>query len=242
MWATSIDGMAQPPQLVPRSTPKGRGLRATTLRTPTTYIRKFQTSSHTIRCRQRRRTSSAAGSPIPSTERVHQDPTCARPRRSARSPGACSSPSHRTTMSSATVTGTAGPRSPRRNTTTASPTSTTRAISQPTPLVWSRYGNGGGAPVGAAPARRPHRLSQAGVDQRRPRWRRVLSGHVHGLSKPGQLSRHGPRSLPAGGLSRRFERSARDFLSLVVARFGDTTMQARALTELRPVATGEVGT
>jgi hypothetical protein len=78
-WVTSIDGIAQPPQLIRRSTPKGRSRRATMFSTPTRYMITFQTTSHTIRCRQRRRTSNASNSPNCSTISVHQEPTCAKP-------------------------------------------------------------------------------------------------------------------------------------------------------------------
>jgi hypothetical protein len=146
--ATWIDGSAQPPQLVRRSTPNGRGRRAVIARATATLPTRIQATSHTIRCRQRRRTSKASNNAGGSTNSTHQEPRCARPCQSASSPGARSPPSQRTTASSATVTATAGPRSPRAKTTSASPTSTTAATSQPTPLVCSRYGNGGGAPVG----------------------------------------------------------------------------------------------
>jgi hypothetical protein len=72
----------------------------------------------------------------------------ARPRRGATSPGPTRPASQPTTASSTTVTATAGPRSPRAKIASVSPTRTRAATSQPTPLVCSRYGSGGAAPVG----------------------------------------------------------------------------------------------
>ena len=79
---------------------------------------------------------------------THQEAMRARPRRGATSPGPTRLASQRTTASSTTVTATAGPRRPRAKIATVSPTSTTAATSQRIPLVCSRYGSGGAAPVG----------------------------------------------------------------------------------------------
>src|SRR6266508_1070282 len=187
MTVICSDGIAQPPQLVRRSTPNGRA-RCAVLPTTASVTRppSCQATSHTIRCRQRRKTTNASTSPIHSTISVHQEPTFANPCHSASSPGACSPPSHRTTASSATVTATAAPRSPRPNPANSSPTSTTAATSQPTPLVCSRYGNGGGAPVGRR--RRGDRTASRRVEWtggavRSPRRRRPTLA-----PPPGQLS------------------------------------------------------
>src|SRR5215204_4943477 len=72
----------------------------------------------------------------------------ATPRSNGATPGPTRPASQPTTASSITVAVTAGPRRPRPKITKVSPTSTTAATSQPTPLVCSRYGNAGGAPVG----------------------------------------------------------------------------------------------
>src|SRR6266540_1366693 len=97
-------GSAQPPQLVRSSTSNGRARRAAVAtRSYVTMATSCQATSHTIRCRQRRRTTNASNSPACSTNSVHQEPTCARPCQSACSPGACSPPSQRTTASSATA-------------------------------------------------------------------------------------------------------------------------------------------
>jgi len=72
----------------------------------------------------------------------------ARPRSTGSGAGPARPASQPTTASSITVTATAGPRSPRAKIARVSPTSTTAATSQPTPLVCSRYGSGGAAPVG----------------------------------------------------------------------------------------------
>jgi hypothetical protein len=119
MWTSSIEGIAQPLQLVRSSTPKGRGRWASRPSSTATFIPTIQTASHTIRCRQRRRTSNASGSTSDSAIRIHQEPMCARPCHSPTSPGACSPPSQRTMASSTTVAATA-------------------ATSQPTPLVCRR--------------------------------------------------------------------------------------------------------
>jgi hypothetical protein len=135
---TCSDGIAQPPQLVRRSTPNGRGCRVVIARAAAMLPARIQATSHTIRCRQRRKTSKASNSAGCNTTSVHQEPRCARPCQSASSPGACSPPSQRTTASLATVAVMAGPRSPRPNTASASPTSATAATNQPTPLVCRR--------------------------------------------------------------------------------------------------------
>src|SRR6266540_631557 len=179
MTVICSDGIAQPPQLVRRSTPNGRA-RCAVLPTTASVTRppSCQATSHTIRCRQRRKTTNATTSP-----------------------GACSPPSHRTTASSATVTATAAPRSPRPNTANSSPTSTTAATSQPTPLVCSRYGNGGGAPVGRR--RRGDRTAS-----RRVEWTGGAlvdvdwSAGASMAPPPGQLSQHQAPSLLVSGLSR----------------------------------------
>src|SRR5215212_3602550 len=72
----------------------------------------------------------------------------ATPRSNGATPGPTRPASQPTTASSITVAVTAGPRSPRPKIARVSPTSTSAATSQPTPLVCSRYGNGGAAPVG----------------------------------------------------------------------------------------------
>src|SRR5215213_5861814 len=72
----------------------------------------------------------------------------ATPRSNGATPGPTRPASQPTTASSITVAVTAWPRRPRPKITKVSPTSTTAATSQPTPLVCSRYGNGGAAPVG----------------------------------------------------------------------------------------------
>jgi hypothetical protein len=136
--ATCIDGIAQPPQLARRSTPNGRGRRAAIATRLMITLASGATTSHTIRCRQRRSTSNTSTNPYISVYSTHQEPTRARPRRGPTSPGPARPASHRTTASSMTVTATAGPRRPWANTARVSPTSATAATSQPTPLVWSR--------------------------------------------------------------------------------------------------------
>src|SRR5215216_5886675 len=101
-----------------------------------------------IRCRQRRRTSNTSNRPKYSVQSTHQEAMRARPRRGATSPGPTRPASHCTTASSTTVTATAGPHSPRAKIARVSPTRTTAATSQRIPLVCSRYGSGGAAPVG----------------------------------------------------------------------------------------------
>jgi len=192
MMMTGSDGSAQPPQLDRMSTPNGRGRRAIVARPTVTMFTNCQASSHTSRCRQRRRTSNASSSPKYSVNSTHQEPTRARPRRSASSPGASSPASHLTTASSTTVTATAEPRIPRANTASASPTSTTAATSQPTPLVCSRYGSGGGAPVGRR--RRGDRTAS-----RRVGW---TGGALVGVDWPADTSMAPPNrdsSSPASG-------------------------------------------
>jgi hypothetical protein len=61
--ATCSDGSAQPPQLAWRSTPNGRGRRAITARPNVRKPPSSTATSHTSRCRQRRRTSKASTSP-----------------------------------------------------------------------------------------------------------------------------------------------------------------------------------
>jgi hypothetical protein len=136
--ATCSDGIAQPPQLAWRSTPNGRGRRAKLASHTVRVAPRFETTSQTIRCRQRRNTSKASGRAKYSASSGHQEPMRARPRRNGTTPGPARPASQRTTASSTTVTATAGPRSPRAKMARVSPTSTTAATSQPTPLVWSR--------------------------------------------------------------------------------------------------------
>src|SRR6266508_1157690 len=144
MTVICSDGIAQPPQLVRRSTPNGRA-RCAVLPTTASVTRppSCQATSHTIRCRQRRKTTNA----------------------------------------------------------NSSPTSTTAATSQPTPLVCSRYGNGGGAPVGRR--RRGDRTAS-----RRVEWTGGAlvdvdwSAGASMAPPPGQLSQHQAPSLLVSGLSR----------------------------------------
>jgi hypothetical protein len=59
-----IEGMAQPPQPSPITTPNGRGRRATAASTSSaSKLTSWATISRTIRCRKRRRTSRATISP-----------------------------------------------------------------------------------------------------------------------------------------------------------------------------------
>jgi hypothetical protein len=136
--ATGTDGIGQPPQLVRSSTPNGRGRRAAIATRLMITLPSCEATTHTIRCRQRRRISSARITPKYSVPSTHQEPMRTRPRSGATSPGPTSPASQPTTASSTTVTATAGPRRPRPNTARVSPTSTSAATSQPTPLVWSR--------------------------------------------------------------------------------------------------------
>ena len=130
------DGIAQPPQLVWMSTPNGRGRRTTD---PIPTVSNAMTSSvaitKTMRWRKRRNTSKASTSPDHTSVIVTQEPTPARPWRTAVSPGACNSVSHLTMASSAAVTDTAKPCVPRAKTTKVKATSTTEATSQPRPVV-----------------------------------------------------------------------------------------------------------
>jgi hypothetical protein len=146
--ATCTDGSAQPPQLDWRSTPNGRGRRAMGARRNVRRAPSCTATRDTIRWRQRRNTSNASTNPHDSVFSSHQEPMRAMPRRNGSTPGPYRPASQPTTASSTTVTATAGPRRPRANTASVSPTSTSAATSQPTPLVCSRYGNGGAAPVG----------------------------------------------------------------------------------------------
>jgi hypothetical protein len=130
---TWSDGSAQPPQPVSMTTPNGRGRRPTAPTKLAMPSVRFATMMAMIRCRKRRSASSEIASPISSPLRTHQELIAASARHS---PGASSPASHLTTASSATVTVTAGPRSPPANTAIVSVTSTTAASSQPTPLVW----------------------------------------------------------------------------------------------------------
>jgi hypothetical protein len=86
----------------------------------------------------------------PNAQHLERPPRADRRQRSEAptTPGPRSPPSHLTTASPATVTGTATPRSPPANTATDNPTSTTPATSQPTPLVCRWWGRGGGSPLG----------------------------------------------------------------------------------------------
>jgi hypothetical protein len=148
---TCSDGSAQPPQppqLVWKSTPNGRGRRAIANRPNVTLLPRIQTTSHTIRCRQRRSTSNASTSPYHSANSTPQEPMRAMPRSNGATPGPTRPASQPTTASSITVAVIAGPRRPRPKIARVSPTSTSAATSQPMPLVCSRYGNGGAAPVG----------------------------------------------------------------------------------------------
>jgi hypothetical protein len=133
---TCVDGMAQPPQPAWMTTPNGRGRWATA---PSTFSASKLNScariTTTISCRNRRSTNNASSSPHNSPLRTHQELIAASARQTPTSPGACSPVSHLTTASSATVTSTARPRSPRANTATVSATSTAAAISHRTPLV-----------------------------------------------------------------------------------------------------------
>jgi hypothetical protein len=67
-----------------------------------------------------------------------QEPMRATPRSNGATPGPYRPASQPTIASSITVAVTAGPRSPRPKITRVSPTSTSAATSQPTPLVCSR--------------------------------------------------------------------------------------------------------
>jgi hypothetical protein len=118
-----------------------------------------------MRCRRRLNTSSATTSAIPSTSIAHHETIAAITWSAPTSPGACSPVSHPTTASSATVTATAGPRSPPAKTRIGAATSTTAATSQPTPLICSWCGSGGGSPVGRR--RRARRTAPAEADCRR---------------------------------------------------------------------------
>jgi hypothetical protein len=130
------DGRAHPPQPVRMSTPNGRGRWAIgPTQSYRTIVSSWVTISTTIRCRNRRRASRATSSPNPRMLRTHQEPRKARARQVAASPGVSSPANHLTTASSRTVTVTAGPRSPPAKTTIDSVSSTTKATSQPTPLV-----------------------------------------------------------------------------------------------------------
>jgi hypothetical protein len=60
---TGTDGSAQPPQLLWRSTPNGRGRRAMVARPNVTWLPSHTATNNTIACRQRRRTSKASSSP-----------------------------------------------------------------------------------------------------------------------------------------------------------------------------------
>src|SRR5215218_3088119 len=146
--ATGCDGIAQAPQLVRSSTPNGRGRRAAIATRPMITLPTCEATTHTIRCRQRRNTSRPRINPQYSVPSTHQNPMRTRPRRGPTTPGPTTPASQPTTASPTTVTATAGPRSPRPKIARVSPTSTSAATSQPTPLVCSRYGNGGAAPVG----------------------------------------------------------------------------------------------
>jgi hypothetical protein len=130
------DGRAQPPQLVPMTTPNGRGR---CVLDPTRFSEIMVSSCPTIRarirCRNRRRASRASTSPNPTRLRTHKEPRKASACQVAVSPGASSPASHLTIASSRTVTVTAGPCRPPPKTTIDSATSTTKATSQPTPLV-----------------------------------------------------------------------------------------------------------
>ena len=128
------DGIAQPPQLVRISTPKGRG-RFGINPTVTPVTTSSETTTKTTRWRKRRSTSNASTSPNHNTASVTHEPAKASPCQSAVRPGARNPASHPTTASSTTVTVTAGPRTPLAKTTIVKPTSTTVAISQPVPLV-----------------------------------------------------------------------------------------------------------
>src|SRR5215204_5657226 len=72
----------------------------------------------------------------------------ARPRRGPTSAGPTRPASQPTTASSTTVTATAEPRRPRAKIARVSPTRITAATNQRIPLVCSRYGSGGAAPLG----------------------------------------------------------------------------------------------
>jgi hypothetical protein len=158
---TCSDGSAQPPQLVWMTTPNGRGRCANSptmlAAGKTTTLAKMR---KTTRCRKRLSASSASTSTNDNPLMTHQELRAASARQATTSPGAWSPASHLTTVSSATVTATAGPRMPLPKTMIASATSTTAASSHPTPLVCRWYGNGGGSPDGR---RRPTGRSVPGT-------------------------------------------------------------------------------
>jgi hypothetical protein len=132
---TGSDGRAQPPQPASMSTPKGRGRCVPDATTSGIVVSSWATISAMIRCRNRRSPSSASTSPKPRRLRTHQEPRKASACQVPVSPGAFSPASHLTTASSRTVTVTAGPRRPPSKTAIDRTTSTTKATSQPTPLV-----------------------------------------------------------------------------------------------------------
>ena len=147
--ASCAEGSAQAVHAVRNSTPKGRG--RCSIGASTAWIVKpstIQTSSMTSRCRRRLRITRASSSPHSSTLTAIQEPSAASARMTGSSPGGCNPASHRIIRSSAMVTATAGPcRSPAK-TSSDSVTSTTQAVSQPTPVVWRWCGSGGGYPDG----------------------------------------------------------------------------------------------
>ena len=107
-----------------------------------------QAITTTSRWRNRLRINSASNRPHNSAVIATHEPGAASTFIVADRPGPSSPASHRTTASSTTVTATAGPRSSPVKTTSDNATSTTDAVNQPTPVVCSGCGNGGGRPDG----------------------------------------------------------------------------------------------
>ena len=147
--AICSDGSAHARQSVRNSTPNGRGRRSTGASTYWMITPcRIQAIRTTTSCRTRLRINRANSSPHSSTVMTAHDPSAATSSIAPRSPGARNPASHPTIASSTTVTATAASRSSPANTSTDSTTNTTAAVSQPTPVVRSGRGRGGGLPEG----------------------------------------------------------------------------------------------
>ena len=185
--AICSDGSAHARQSVRKSTPNGRGRRSIGASTYWMITPcRIQAITTTSNCRRRRKINRANSSPHSSTVMTTHDPSAATSSIVPRSPGARNPASHPTIASSTTVTATAAPPSSPANTSTDSTTSTTAAVSQPTPVVRSGRGRGGGLPEGR------RRRADRGIPPG-PRWTScttgpgwLVCGNTHDPSQPPQ--------------------------------------------------------
>ena len=124
------------PLASPDGHPNGRGRRAyEPITSSEIVVSSCATIRARIRCRNRRSASRASTSPNPQMLRTHKEPAEGQRLHGVPvSPGA-SSPASHLTAASQTVTATAGPRKLPAKIMIDSATSTTKATSQPTPLV-----------------------------------------------------------------------------------------------------------